>query len=667
MNRLAVSPLSRARCRKTERLWSQSPQIYSELTISRARRCGQVRCVSSAPRVSSASPKLDERARLSALWAPTGGIAASSNDSHSLLVRAGFLRQAHSGIFHMLPLGRRVQDKLEKLIDKYMAKLGSSKVDLSSISSEKLWERSGRLGSVGSELFRFKDRKEAGYLLSPTHEEEITSLVASSVKSYKELPVRLYQISRKYRDELRPRHGLLRSREFIMKDLYTFDSSVASALSTYEDVRKMYSALFDELKIPYLVAEADSGDMGGNLSHEFHFPTSKGEDHVISCDRCGYVANEELAETPPVTSSGSRAKATDESNGNAEDIKIWRGISRDRTVMINVWYLGLSDSGGAVLPDAPQVNLHAIKALYPKLDTSIEIPPYQGIAGDADDAAVQTLSNIPEICKATKLINIVDGRLFTSNKRPEIFSHPEYNGWNNGSILGNSKTPAPDVELITKSPSSGERLNVLRIRTGDACPRCPEGTVKVQEAIELGHTFHLGTRYSQPLNASVMTPLELIRTKDEDYEIADEGKAYGASRQVAMQMGCHGIGVSRMIGAVADTLADEKGLNWPRVMAPYEVVVVPTGKMDNAAVAVYDTLAASTDDIFTDLVLDDRSNAFSWKMRDADLVGYPVIIVVGKRWMEERMVELQCRRLNVCEYIHIDKLASRVNDCLVKL
>ncbi|KAH6678151.1 prolyl-tRNA synthetase-like protein [Halenospora varia] len=647
MSRPAVSPLSRTISGRKGQLWSQSPQIYPVLTFPRARRCGQARYVSSVPRVPSAPQKLDDRARLSALWAPTGGIAAASNDSHSLLIRAGFLRQAHSGIFHMLPLGRRVQDKLEKLIDKYMAKLGSSKVDLSSISSEKLWERSGRLGSVGSELFRFKDRKEAGYLLSPTHEEEITSLVASSVKSYKELPIRLYQISRKYRDELRPRHGLLRSREFIMKDLYTFDSSVPLALSTYEDVRKMYSALFDELKIPYLVAEADSGDMGGNLSHEFHFPTSKGEDHVISCAGCGYVANEELAESPPVTSrSGSKAKAADELNEDAEDIKIWRA------------------SDGAVLADAPQVNLHAIKALYSKLDTSIEIPPYQEIAGGASP---QAPSNMPEINKATKLINIVDGRLFTSNKRPEVFSHAEYNGWNNGATSGKPNTPALDVELVAKNPSSGERLNVLRIRTGDACPRCPDGTVKVQEAIELGHTFHLGTRYSQPLNASVMAPLELIRGRDEDYEIADEGKAYGASRQVAMQMGCHGIGVSRMIGAVADTLADEKGLNWPRVMAPYEVVVVPTGNMDNAAVEVYDELAASTDSIFTDLVLDDRSNAFSWKMRDADLVGYPIIVVVGKRWMDEKMVEFQCRRLNVCEHIHIDELAAHVNNCLAQL
>ena len=216
-------------------------------------------------------------------------------NGHDLLVRAGFLRQAHSGIFHLLPLGLKVQNKIERLIDKHMLRLGASKVSLSCLSSEELWKRSGRLDKGRtSELLRLEDRKGAKYLLSPTHEEEITTIIANAVHSHKELPLRLYQISRKYRDEPRPRQGLLRGREFLMKDLYTFDVTEDAARKTYEAVRGAYVAFLEELQLPYLVAQADSGNMGGNLSHEYHFASSHGEDTIVACDKCDYSINEEL-------------------------------------------------------------------------------------------------------------------------------------------------------------------------------------------------------------------------------------------------------------------------------------------------------------------------------------------------------------------------------------
>lgn len=240
----------------------------------------------------------DGRNRLSNVFVPTQRRPADLSgpeNGHDLLIRAGFLRQAYSGIFHLLPLGLRVQNKIERLIDKHMLRLGASKVSLSTISSEELWQRSRRLDKGRtSELLRFADRKGAKYLLSPTHEEEITTIIANAVHSYKELPLRLYQVSRKYRDEPRPRQGLLRGREFLMKDLYTFDVTEDAARQTYEEVREAYVAFLEELKLPFLVARADSGNMGGTLSHEYHFASPQGEDTIINCDKCELSMNEEL-------------------------------------------------------------------------------------------------------------------------------------------------------------------------------------------------------------------------------------------------------------------------------------------------------------------------------------------------------------------------------------
>ncbi|OBT56624.1 prolyl-tRNA synthetase [Pseudogymnoascus sp. 24MN13] len=612
-------------------------------------------------RVISGIPHLDQRSRLSKVWTPTGGIAPGANeDAHSKLVRAGFLRQAHSGIFHMLPLGLRVQTKVEKLLDKHMSSIGASKLDLSSISSEELWTMSGRLNAINAELFRFKDRKEAGYLLAPTHEEEITSLVANTIKSYKELPVRLYQISRKYRDELRPRHGLLRSREFCMKDLYTFDLSPALAMVTYNQVRDAYVRLFDELKVRYLVAEADSGDIGGDLSHEYHFPTSMGEDHIISCRSCDYVANEELAESalPPATHD-SGATWSFVSNPEATSAKntftVWRGVSRDRSTLINVWYSPREGFQGG-----SEVNTHAVKNIVADLDPGVE---------NAALLWAQAIEkNILEGQEASpggsKIINLVDYRLppslTTTIQSGEI-----------DPLWTNSPLPSSlgiTISTTTENTSDGQPLNLLRISEGDACPRCNDGTLKIEKAIELGHAFYLGARYSDPMKAVVTLPAGYIEPE------ATEGTAQASvplksAQQVQMQMGCYGIGVSRLIGAVAETLADEKGLNWPRVIAPYEAVVIPARGQEEGAVDVYDALAGgrSNSGDALDVVLDDRTNSFPWKMQDADLVGYPIIIVVGRGWKNSKSCEVQCRRLGTKEEVPLDGLAAHIDKLLVQL
>lgn len=534
--------------------------------------------------------------------------AVEDEGGHSKLMRAGYLRQSHAGIFHMLPLGQRVQEKLEKLIDKHMFQVGASKVSLSSLSSQALWERTNRLEGYGPELFRLEDRKEFPLLLAPTHEEEITTLVSRLVSSYKNLPLRLYQIGRKYRDEIRPRHGLLRSREFLMKDLYTFDATTESALETYEEVRAAYSRLFDKLKLPYLVAEASSGDIGGDLSHEYHLPSGIGEDIVISCDGCSYVANEELAVAKP--------RSYDESQRLT--VQCWHGITKDRSTLIKVWY---RVPAGAV--DC-SINAHALKTIVPNLDSGV--------------------TDAQSLWDATKA-----GTDATEHKTLTIFDHSFA-----GSKESESSTchPGGNAEII-KTSRDGQPLNLISIQDGDSCAHCSSGKLRLQKAVELGHTFHLGTRYSQPLGAVVQSH---------------------ESKTVPMQMGCHGIGVSRIIGAVAHHLADEKGLNWPRAIAPYEVVVIPgRDAQENDINIVYDQLVGQSTPGESksaqplDVVMDDRAGSFPWKMKDADIVGYPVVVLMGRRWAAERVCEVQCRRLSIKKDVSFDELPVYVSELLSQL
>ncbi|KAL5339816.1 hypothetical protein BJX70DRAFT_397284 [Aspergillus crustosus] len=590
----------------------------------------------------------DGRSRITNFWIPTGGISkknvqidkSDKEDVNDLLVRGGFYRQAYSGVFHMLPLGLRVQDKLERLIDRHMQSLGASKVSLSSISSQELWEQSGRLGE-GSDVFRFLDRKEARFILAPTHEEEITTLVGSLTKSYRDLPLRVYQISRKYRDEPRPRQGLLRGREFIMKDLYTFDHSVDEALKTYELVRAAYTRLFNDLRIPYLMAAADSGNMGGSLSHEFHFSSPKGEDTVVSCSSCDSVYNEELADGKAHNSrSEISADATpgfDVGGQHTTDARVstglWTAISKDNRTLLRGWYPQFTVGEGTE-PAIREVNSHAVKAIASaaglELDISVENPLQQWAAHVKSSKALSDGST-----ERPQVLDVYD-TIVRAYKRPPL-----------SDLLAQADCSVEDIECLRLDtyPGTNHRLNLIKVHDGDQCTKCTQGVLKTHTAVELGHTFHLGTRYSDVLAASV---------------VVDGGAT------VPMQMGCHGIGVSRMITAVADSLSDSKGLNWPRALAPFEVIVVPTKGLEAEAERIYDELVADKASPI-DAILDDRDKQLGWKLGDADLIGYPVIVVVGKGWKKQQTVEVQCRRLDLRQDVALESLSSVVQSLLQQL
>ncbi|KAI3282327.1 hypothetical protein CBS147309_377 [Penicillium roqueforti] len=611
-------------------------------------------------RIQQCNLHVDGRSRVSNIWIPTGGISkkpvdGENEDANDLLVRGGFLRQAYSGVFHMLPLGLRVQDKLERLIDKHMRSLGASKVSLSSISSQELWAQSGRL-TDGSELFRFNDRKDTPFLLAPTHEEEITTLVGNLTTSYKSLPLRVYQITRKYRDEARPRQGLLRGREFVMKDLYTFDYSLTEAMKTYDAVKNAYTELFNELKIPYLVAAADSGNMGGSLSHEYHFISPKGEDEVVSCSHCDHVYNEELADGKAHIAEESEETMTPSfqtddavvEGGPTISTGMWMAISHDSNTLVRSWYPKFSMQNGATEPVERHVNSHAVKAVATAagidLDLSVENPLERWTA------------HVKANKSSTHKPRVLD--LYDSQVR--VYQRPPLSD-----LLQEVGCTASDIDYskLDRFPETSNKLSLVRVHDGDHCSQCVDGSLTSHSAVELGHTFHLGTRYSKVLNASVSVNSALL---EESSDMDLGAKASAKEQIVPMQMGCHGIGVSRMISAVANRLADSKGLNWPRVIAPYEVVVVSGKGLETVADQVYDSLTGNTA-APVDAILDDRDKGMGWKLGDADLIGYPIIIVVGNGWKKKQTLEVQCRRLDVKEDVPLDGLHTFVQSLLAKL
>lgn len=475
--------------------------------------------------------------------------------------------------------------------------------------------------------------------MSPTHEEEITNLVAQTVRSYKDLPLRLYQITRKFRDELRPRHGLLRGREFTMKDLYTFDTDLRSALDTYEKVRGAYSRIFNDMKLPVLAAKASSGDMGGDLSHEYHLPSPFGEDSVITCGSCDYTINEEIATTRVAHETCQ-----------ADHVGVWRAITKDRSTLVNVWYptrTSRAGTGEVCQYTTTDINIYAVKSLVPDLD-----------AGVSDATELWAAATEGPDVTAKRLVNLFDSRL------PPLFSDTlegtSLSMWPDAVKTGASRV---DVQSHGSSTSGGKALNFLRIRTGDDCPQCSSGTLNVQKAMELGHTFHLGTRYSEPLNAKISLPPPSLN------EAKTSPGGSGTSKTVSMQMGCHGIGISRVMGAVAEHLADDKGLNWPVAIAPYTCVVVFAEDHYNDAVEVYKRIldGSGDQDERLDIILDDRQKSLPWKLKDADLIGVPVIVVLGREWRVTRRVEVQCRRLNVKDTVDVDSLSVVISELHSKL
>jgi prolyl-tRNA synthetase len=527
-------------------------------------------------------------------------------DSHRLLVRAGYIRRIAAGIYAWLPLGYRVLRKVEQIVREEMDAAGAQEVWLPITQPLELWQRSGRDAAYGPELFRLQDRKETGFCLSPTAEEVVTSVVAQEYGSYRDLPVNLYQINWKYRDELRPRFGLLRGREFLMKDAYSFDADLAGLQKSYEAMYDAYSRIFTRCGFVFRAVEADSGEIGGDTSREFMAVAPVGEDDFVWCENCDYAANVEAARRGRVEIE-TTVDAPPMEEVNTPGLPGIAGVAKFMGVEPGAMLKCIAfDSDGALglalVPGDREVNEVALrKAVAPR--------PMR-LYGDDDFAAH------PELPKGYIGPHFPGASVVVAD--PSVHAGIAW-------VTGSNR-----VDHHVRNAVLGRDFDVdiwadlALVAPGDPCPSCGHA-LRIDRGIEVGHVFQLGTKYSESLDA---------RYTDENGE------------KHSMQMGCYGIGITRIVAAAAEAHHDENGLVWPKALAPYDVhlIAVP-GRGEQAAAVmseaerVYAELRAAGFAV----LFDDRDTSPGVKFADADLVGVPMQLVVGAKGVARGVIERKNR------------------------
>jgi prolyl-tRNA synthetase len=527
--------------------------------------------------------------------------------SHQLMLRAGLIRQLMAGAYTYLPLGLRALKKAEQIVREEMDAAGAIELLMPALQPIDLFERTGRKTAFGNVLISFQVKrgdKSIHLALGPTHEEVITELVARHVSSYRQLPITLYQIQTKFRNEERPRFGVLRTSEFLMKDAYSFHTSVESLNDTYQKMYKAYCRIFARCGLDYLPVEAESGPIGGDASHEFMIPASNGEDQVVYCKKTGYAANLERAETgrkPPQIKAPANSQAMQK---------------------VETPHAGSIEAVCKLLKCAPQ---QMIKTLIYLAD---EKPVAVLIRGDHE----ANENKIRRALGATSVALADPGTIFKVTGAPVGFAGPvgikcPLIADHDVPLVVNAVTGANEEDMHLTGVNVGRDWQVdttydLRNAVaGDPSPR-GEGTLELVRGIEVGHVFKLGTKYSVALEA-----------------LYDDEKEF----RKPMIMGCYGIGVNRIIAGLAETKHDENGLIWPLSVAPYSVILCPLGVTEpdvmNAANTIYDQLQ----DAGVDVLMDDRDQRPGFKFKDADLIGIPLRVVVGGKGLKEGMVEVKWR------------------------
>ncbi|KAI4127447.1 MAG: hypothetical protein LQ338_003217 [Usnochroma carphineum] len=434
-----------------------------------------------------------------------------------------------------------------------------------------------------------------------------------------------------------------------MKDLYTFDVDELKASSTYQKVRKAYDDFFNELRVPVLVARAYSGEIGGKLSHEYHIATTSGEDTIISCVSCKFAYNEELVPTK------LKPREFERSTGDLGPYQTWFGISKDRCHLVEAIlprFLEPPEPHSPARKEA-QANTCLIRSRYPELDLSIE-RPFNAFVEHWKGKHLSGINPGSQVLPLPHLTQIYDYRVSEDVIQSRGAGDPE-------DPLRRSLSTIIGSRCLRDTTS----LDLARPHDGGKCPNCGEESLKLQQAVELGHTFHLGKRYSEPMKAKfVAKPTQ--QTKDQ--AVNKGGSTPPQSGQEYFHMGCHGIGISRMIAAVADALADKRGLIWPRAMAPYEAVILATEEHTTAAEGVLDMLTRREDRSDpVDAILDDRDKDFGWKLQDADLIGFPIVIILGSKFGKSGLYEVSVRRLGTCQKVAVANLRGYVTSKLAKI
>lgn len=554
--------------------------------------------------------------RVSKLYAPTLREVPAEAEvvSHQLMLRAGFMRKAAGGIYTYLPLAWRVLKKIERIVREEMDAKGSQELLMPIVQPAEIWQESGRWDVYGAEMFRLQDRHNRCFCLGPTHEEMVTTLIRGDVRSYRQLPLSVYQIQNKYRDERRPRFGLMRGREFIMKDAYSFDRDEAGLDKSYQDMYDAYTNIFTRCGLNFRPVEADSGAIGGSGSHEFMVIADSGEAEIVFCTSCDYAANVEKAELFPLEAQEEAMLTKEEvltpDCKTIADVCAYLKLPVDHSVKAVAYN---SEKGLILCFVRGDHEVNEIKvintcgvidlemATEEQLAAAGTVGGYMGPVGIDNkkvivvvDATVMKMHNV--CCGANKegyhFINVNPGRDFT----------PTY---------------VADIRLIQE---------------GDPCPHCG-GEVSKARGIEVGQVFKLFTKYSSALKATYL----------------DEN-----GKEQPMVMGCYGVGVSRTMAAAIEQNYDDNGIIWPIEIAPYHVLVVPVNTKDEASAAKAEEIYMQLKKVGLETVIDDRNERPGVKFKDADLIGYPLRVVVGPKTLTEGKLEVKIRKTGEIRYLPLD-------------
>lgn len=541
----------------------------------------------------------------SKLYAPTikEKPADSETISYELLTRGGFIRKVAAGIYTYLPLGWRVIKKITKIVEEEMDRIGAQEFMMPIIQQAEIWKESGRWEDYGPEMMKLSDRHGREFTLGPTHEEMITFIVRNELRSYKQLPLTLYQINQKYRDEIRPRFGIMRAREFIMKDAYSFHSNEKSLEETYQDFYRAYSKICERLELDYISVEADTGAIGGTDSHEFIILASTGESDIYVCDNCGYSASEERAQSKIPENIPEEMKTLEEvptpNVKTIEDVSKFLKVPKEKIVK-SLLYVGRNGYVMALIRGDYDLNESKLKSLLKdqtlRLATPEEVQKDFGVPigfigpVGIDKMKVQKIADL----SVKNLSNFVVGGM----KKDYHYINTNLNRDFSVELWGDIRT----------------------VKEGEGCPKCGN-SLRHTKGIEVGHIFKLGTKYSEKLNG---------------YFVDEEG------RNRPYLMGCYGWGISRTLAAIVEQLHDEDGIIWPISVAPYtvEIVVVNTSDEEQKAFGfkLYENLKARNFEV----ILDDRETSAGFKFKDSDLIGFPIRVTVGKK-LKDGKIEIKKR------------------------
>ncbi len=532
--------------------------------------------------------------------------------SHTLMMRAGMIRKV-AGIYSYMPLGLRVIRKVEEIVRQSMNEAGAIELLMSAVQPAELWEESKRWNYYGKELLRLKDRHNRDFCIGPTHEEVITDIVRGVINSYKQLPLNLYQIQTKFRDEVRPRFGLMRGREFIMKDAYSFDIDDAGAELSYKKMYDAYRKVFERCGLRYKVVDADSGSIGGSFSHEFMVLADTGEDAVISCTACEYSANIEKAVVTDKYNMSDEAELNSQEVATpdmhtAVEVAEFLNIELKKVVKTMIVKLeGVKDEKGK--------ECEKLIAVVVAGDREVNLAKIKSLTG----ATIADFASPEEVYDA---IGCRIGSLGVQNMPLDVYADNELKYIKN-IVIGANKEGYHITNInVDRDYTPKMFADIRNANEGDICTECG-GVYEITRGIEVGHIFKLGTKYSDSMNAKALD---------------NNGKA------ITLAMGCYGIGIGRTAAAAIEQNYDEKGIIWPRAIAPFEVVVVPINTNDEEVIKIGDNIYEDLKFNQVDAILDDRNERAGVKLNDADLIGYPLRVSIGKKTLAEGMVEIFIRK-----------------------